>query len=114
VIAHTSPAGKVYRARDERLKRDVAVKVLPGDVAQDPARFRSFEHDAQAAGALNHPDITAVCDIGHREGVPYIVRELLKAETLRERLAGGPLPACNVTDYGIQIAQGWLPLTKRG
>jgi TolB-like protein/Flp pilus assembly protein TadD len=98
--------GEVYRARDERLNRDVAIKVLPSDVAQDPDRLRRFEHEAQAAGALNHPNITAVYDIGHHEGAPYIVEELLKGETLRERLEAGPLPARKATEYGFQIAQG--------
>ena len=106
--------GEVYRARDERLKRDVAIKVLPTDVAQDPDRLRRFEHEAQAAGALNHPNITAVYDIGLHEGAPYIVQELLRGETLRERLASGPLPTRKATDYGIQVVQGLAAAHEQG
>ena len=106
--------GEVYRARDERLKRDVAIKVLPAAVSDDPDRLCRFEHEAQTAGALNHPNITAVYDIGQHEGAPYIVQELLKGKTLRERITGGPLPAHKATDYGIQIAQGLAAAHERG
>jgi eukaryotic-like serine/threonine-protein kinase len=106
--------GEVYRARDERLRRDVAIKVLPSDVPQNPDRLRRFEHEAQAAGALNHPNITAVYDIGRHEGAPYIVQELLNGETLRERLAAGSLPVRKATDYGIQIAQGLAAAHEQG
>src|SRR5262245_58793164 len=85
--------GEVYRARDERLKRDVAIKVLPASISTDPDRLRRFEHEAQAAGRLNHPNITAVHDIGSHEGAPYIVTELLEGETLRAKLSGGLLSA---------------------
>ena len=78
--------GEVYRARDERLKRDVAIKVLPASYSQDADRLRRFEQEAQAAGALNHPNITAVYDLGSHDGAPYIVTELLEGETLRARL----------------------------
>jgi serine/threonine protein kinase len=70
--------GEVYRARDERLKRDVAIKVLPASYSQDADRLRRFEQEAQAAGALNHPNITAVYDLGAHDGAPYIVTELLE------------------------------------
>ena len=70
--------GEVYRARDERLKRDVAVKVLPASYSQDKDRLRRFEQEAQAAGGLNHPNIMAVHDLGTHEGAPYIVTELLE------------------------------------
>ena len=85
--------GEVYRARDERLKREVAVKVLPASFSMDPDRLRRFEQEAQAAGALNHPNITAVYDIGQHDGAPYIVSELLEGETLRSRLVMGALSA---------------------
>src|SRR5438876_11771793 len=79
--------GEVYRARDERLKREVAVKVLPASLSQDQERLRRFEAEAQAAGGLNHPNILAIHDIGTVEGAPYLICELLEGETLRERLA---------------------------
>src|SRR5215471_2780319 len=84
--------GEVYRARDERLKRDVAIKVLPAAISKDPDRLRRFEREAQAAGALNHPNITAVYDVGQHEGAPYVVEELLEGQTLRAELLGGGLP----------------------
>ena len=119
--------GEVYRARDPRLDRDVAVKVLPGSVSADPDRLRRFEQEARAAAALNHPNILAVYDVGSHDGAPYIVSELLEGETLRERLSqpapmsqlgGGSAvgdPAAGATrglsvrralDYGTQITRG--------
>ncbi len=98
--------GEVYRARDDRLRREVAIKVLPTSFATDPDRLRRFEQEAQAAGSLNHPNITAVHDIGSHEGAPYIVTELLEGETLRSKLAGGLLPNRKAIEYAIQIAQG--------
>jgi serine/threonine protein kinase len=83
--------GEVYRSRDERLKRDVAIKVLPASFSQDADRLRRFEQEAQAAGALNHPGITAVYDFGSHDGAPYIVTELLEGETLRSRLGSGAI-----------------------
>ena len=82
--------GEVYRARDPRLGRDVAVKVLPADFSADPDRLRRFEQEARAAAALNHPNILAVYDIGQHDGAPYIVSELLDGETLRDRLGRAP------------------------
>ena len=84
--------GEVWRARDPRLGRDVAIKVLPASLSQDPDRLKRFEQEARAAGALNHPAITAVYDIGTHEASLYVVSELLEGETLRSRLASGPLP----------------------
>src|ERR1700745_3246062 len=78
--------GEVYRARDEKLNRDVAIKVLPATYSQDAERLRRFEQEAQAAGALNHPNILAVYDVGSCDDAPYVVSELLEGETLRERL----------------------------
>src|SRR2546428_2107293 len=75
--------GEVYRARDPRLGRDVAIKILPPSFSNDPDRLRRFEQEARAAGVLNHPNIIAVYDIGSHEGAPYIVSELLEGETLR-------------------------------
>ena len=81
--------GEVYRAKDDRLGREVAIKVLPPSLSRDPDRLRRFEQEARAAGALNHPNILAIHDIGTHDGSPYVVSELLEGETLRARLAGG-------------------------
>src|SRR5678815_2049011 len=80
--------GEVYRARDGRLGRDVAVKTLPASFAQDADRLRRFEQEARSTGGLNHPNILAVHDVGAHEGAPYVVSELLEGETLRERIGG--------------------------
>ncbi|HEY3125329.1 MAG TPA: WD40 repeat domain-containing serine/threonine protein kinase, partial [Thermoanaerobaculia bacterium] len=102
------------RARDSRLGRDVAIKVLPATYSKDPDRLRRFEHEARAAGVLNHPNITAVYDIGSAEGSPYVVTELLEGETLRSRMAAGGLPGRKVTDYAIQIARGLAAAHEKG
>src|SRR6476620_426547 len=81
--------GEVYRAKDPRLGREVAIKVLPATFSQDADRLHRFEQEARAAGILNHPNITAVHDIGSANGSPYIVTELLEGETLRARLSTG-------------------------
>src|SRR5438309_8128956 len=83
--------GEVYRAHDEKLNRDVAIKVLPAALSQDADRLRRFEQEAQAAGALNHPNILAVFDVGTHDAAPYVVSELLEGETLRDRLDGSPI-----------------------
>ena len=83
--------GQVYRARDVRLSREVALKVVHAELAPDPERLRRFEHEAKAAGTLNHPNIVAVYDTGQHDGAPYIVSELLQGETLRDRMATGAL-----------------------
>jgi hypothetical protein len=98
--------GEVYRARDRRLDRDVAVKVLPAALAGDPDRLRRFENEARAAARLNHPSILQIHDVGTHEGHPYLVTELLEGGTLRERLAGGALSARRAVEYGIGVAQG--------
>src|ERR1700694_3597481 len=91
--------GEVYRARDERLKREVAIKALPASFSTDPDRLRRFAKEAQAAAALNHPTIISVHEFGSHEGAPYIVTELLEGQTLRERLNGGPLPPRKAIEY---------------
>jgi eukaryotic-like serine/threonine-protein kinase len=98
--------GEVYRARDTRLGREVAVKVLPAEVGASPERVRRFEQEARAAGALNHPGLLAVHDVGAHEGQPYIVSELLRGATLADGLAEGPLPLRKALDYAIQAAEG--------
>ena len=105
--------GEVYRARDTRLGRAVAVKVLPASVAEDEGRRRRFEEEARAAGALNHPNVLAVYDVGRENGVFYVVSELLEGQTLRDHL-DGPLPIRKATDYAIQIAHGLAAAHGKG
>src|SRR5262245_33230126 len=97
--------GEVYRARDPRLDREVAIKVLPDGVA-DRQHLHRFEQEARAAGALNHPGVLAVYDVGTDHGAPYVVSELLEGQTLRVHLDGGPLPLHKAVDLALQIARG--------
>lgn len=106
--------GEVWRAHDTRLGREVAIKVLPADCASNADRLRRFEQEARATAALNHPNILAVFDIGTHEGAPYLVEELLEGETLRERLAVGPLPVARAVELGIQVAQGLAAAHDKG
>ncbi len=106
--------GEVYRARDTRLNRDVAIKVLPALFASDADRLHRFEQEARAVGALNHPNIMAVHDIGEDAGSPYLVTELLEGETLRERLQGGAPPMRKALDYGVQVAAGLAAAHEKG
>ena len=106
--------GEVYRARDPRLGREVAIKVLPSTLSQDPERLRRFEQEARAAGVLNHPNITAVYDIGTHDGSLYVVSELLEGDTLRSRLAGGALSQRKGVDYALQIAHGLAAAHEKG
>jgi len=104
----------VYRARDSRLKREVAVKVLPSSFSADADRLRRFEQEAQAAGALNHPNILSIHDIGTHDGAPYIVSELLEGETLRQRLSGGAFSPRKAIGCALQIAQGLAAAHEMG
>jgi eukaryotic-like serine/threonine-protein kinase len=106
--------GEVYRARDTRLNRDVAIKVLPSDLTSDSDRMLRFEQEARAAAALNHPNILAVFDVGSHESVPFIVSELLEGETLREKLSHGALPVRKVIDIGTQLAHGLAAAHEKG
>jgi len=106
--------GEVYRARDPRLARDVAIKVLPPLYSDDSDRLRRFEQEAKAAGVLNHPNITAVYDIGRHDGSPYVVQELLEGETLRSALAGGRLSVKTAIHYALQIALGLAAAHDKG
>jgi serine/threonine protein kinase len=106
--------GEVYRARDARLNRDVAIKVLPVAFASDPERLRRFQQEAQAVAALNHPNILAIHDFGEHEGSPYIVTEFLEGETLRVRLGAGHLPVRKVSEYAEQIARGLAAAHEKG
>src|SRR5689334_11723264 len=106
--------GEVYRARDTRLHREVAVKVLPQAVAADHDRLRRFEQEARAVAALNHPNILAVFDVGEESGLHFIVSELLDGEPLRDKLADGPLPTRRAIDIGVQIARGLAAAHDKG
>ena len=106
--------GEVYRARDPRLGREVAIKVLPAYFCRDLDRLRRFEQEARAAGALNHPNILAVYDIGTHDGAPYLVTELLEGSTLRDRLTGGALPHRKAIECAVQIAHGLAAAHAKG
>ena len=106
--------GEVYRARDERLGRDVAIKVLPQTFSTDPDRLRRFEQEARATAALNHPNILAVYDIGLHDDAPYVACELLEGETLREALSPGALPIKDAIAYAVQTCQGLAAAHERG
>src|SRR5215467_711857 len=106
--------GEVYRARDKRLARDVAIKLLPLFVSSDPDRLRRFEQEAQAAAALNHPNILAVHQLGTYDGAPYLVSELLEGETLRRQLQRSRLAVRRAIDYGVQIARGLAAAHEKG
>jgi eukaryotic-like serine/threonine-protein kinase len=98
--------GEVYRARDTRLGRDVAVKILPAEFSSDPVRKQRFEREARTISALNHPNICVLHDVGSQDGLDYLVMEYVEGETLAERLAKGPLSLEEVLKYGAQIADG--------
>jgi serine/threonine protein kinase len=106
--------GEVYRARDTRLGRDVAIKVLPPELTSDPERLRRFEQEARAAAALNHPNILALYDVGTHDGAPYLVTELLEGESLRESLDAGALPVRKAAEIAVQIAQGLAAAHEKG
>jgi Tol biopolymer transport system component/preprotein translocase subunit SecG len=106
--------GEVYLARDPKIGRDVAIKVLPADFSADKERLARFEQEAQAAGALNHPNILSIYDVDTHDGAPYVVSELLEGETLRELIGGAPLPPRKAVDYALQIARGLAAAHERG
>ncbi len=106
--------GEVYRARDTKLGRDVAVKVLPNEFANDPDRLSRFQREAQLLASLNHPNILAIYDVGANEGSPYVVSELLEGGTLGSSLLDGPLPVRKVIDYALQLARGLAAAHSKG
>jgi serine/threonine protein kinase len=106
--------GEVYRARDARLNRDVAVKILPATFARDPERLRRFQQEAQAVAALSHPNILAVHDFGEHDGSPYLVTECLEGETLRDRMRPGALPLRKANEYAEQVARGLAAAHEKG
>ena len=105
--------GEVYRARDSRLGRDVAIKVLPASLSADSERLRRFEQEARAAAALNHPNILAVYQMGTYEGAPYLVSELLEGETLREQIKRGRWPYARRLITGCRSRAAWRRRMKR-
>src|SRR5216684_2172425 len=106
--------GEVYRARDARLGRDIAIKILPAALAADVDRLRRFEQEARAASALDHPNIVVVHDMGTHAGLPYVVLELLEGQTLRDLLRESALPLRRAMDYALQIARGVAAAHDRG
>ena len=106
--------GEVYRARDPRLGREVAIKVLPATLSADPGRLQRFEQEARSASALNHPNILVVYDVGTHDGAPYLVTELLEGQTLRERLHDGALPPRKSLEYAVQVGQGLAAAHEKG
>jgi serine/threonine protein kinase len=106
--------GEVYRARDTRLQRDVAIKVLPCLYAGDSDRLKRFEQEARAAAALNHPNILAVHQLGTYEGAPYLVSELLEGGTLRDQLVRGPMLFRKAVDAAVQVARGLAAAHEKG
>ncbi|HEX8746539.1 MAG TPA: protein kinase, partial [Pyrinomonadaceae bacterium] len=106
--------GEVYRAYDPKINRDVAIKVLPFEFSADAERLRRFEQEAQAAGALNHPNVLAIFDVETHEGAPYVVSELLEGETLREQMGGSVLSIRRAVDYALQVARGLAAAHEKG
>ena len=106
--------GEVYRARDPRIGRDVAIKVLPPEFASQPERLKRFEREARATGALNHPNLLALYDVGTSEAGPFLVAELLEGETLRDRLRSGPIPLDKAVEWTRQICAGLSAAHERG
>ena len=106
--------GEVYRARDTRLNRDVAIKILPASFSADPDRLQRFAQESRAAAALNHPNILSIFDIGEDRSAPYVVSELLEGETLRDRLRNGALTSRKAIDYTQQIARGLAAAHEKG
>ena len=106
--------GEVFRARDTRLNREVAIKMLPKEFASDPDRLRRFEQESRTLAALNHPNILTIHDAGVHDGAPFLVGELLEGKTLREELSAGALAFRKATDYALQVARGLAAAHSQG
>jgi serine/threonine protein kinase len=106
--------GEVHRARDTRLGRDVAIKVLPEAFAKNEDRLQRFEHEARLLSTVNHPNILAIHDVGSQDGLHYLVSELLEGQTLREKMNAGPLSQRRVTEYAIEISRGLAAAHEKG
>jgi eukaryotic-like serine/threonine-protein kinase len=113
-VLGTGGMAEVYRARDTRLGRDVALKVVNEALASDPELVRRFEQEARLAGSLNHPNLVAVHDLGLHDGAPYFITELLQGESLRQRLAHGRIPVQSALEWGAQLARGLAAAHARG
>src|ERR1700726_4443383 len=106
--------GEVWRARDTRLGREVAIKILPADVASDPGRLKRFEKEARSASALNHPNIVTIYDVGTSDSISWIAMERVEGKTLREVLFGGALPIKKLLPIAAQIADGLAKAHEAG
>lgn len=106
--------GEVYRARDTRLERIVAIKILPEAFSADPDRLHRFQHEARVLSTLNHPNVLAIYDVGEQNGIPFLVSEFLEGQTLRETLASGVLPRRKVTEHALEIARGLAAAHEKG
>ena len=100
--------GEVYRARDTRLDRTAAIKIVPAHLSSDPVSKQRFEREAKPISSLNHPNICTLYDVGHQDGIDYLVMECVEGETLAKRLEKGPLPLEQVLRYRAQIADWFL------
>src|ERR1039458_9075987 len=105
--------GEVYRAKDTRLDRTVAVKILPSHLSDNPEAKQRFDREARAISSLNHPNICTLYDVGHQDGTDYLVMEFLEGETLADRLKKGPLTRAQVLEYAIDVCEG-LEKAHRG
>src|SRR6266568_4382669 len=114
VVLGVGGMGEVYKARDTRLDRTVAIKVLPSTLAADPAFLERFDREARAISSLNHPQICTLHDVGHQDGVDYLVMEYLEGETLASRLDKGALESDQVFKYGIEICEGLAMAHRTG
>ncbi len=106
--------GEVWRAKDAKIGRDVAIKVLPASLITDADRLQRFEQEARAAGTLNHPNLVTIYELGTHDGAPFIAMELLEGETLRDKLDRGPIPARKSIEYAVQIANGLAAAHEKG
>src|SRR5450631_3500399 len=106
--------GEVYRARDTRLDRTVAIKILPAHLSDNPEARQRFDREARAISSLNHPNICTLYDVGHQDGMDYIVMEFLEGETLAARLAKGPLPTEQLLRFSMEIADALDKAHRQG
>jgi len=106
--------GEVYRARDTRLNRTVAIKILPASFSEDNERLHRFEHEARILSTLNHPNLLAIFDVGAQDGVHFLVSELLEGASLRQRMQEGGLPPRKASQYAVQIASGLAAAHDKG